>query len=115
MKKVILFIALVFAAQASMGQRTAYHEQPEKLFNQGKEMFLEGNYTGAQDQLLKFSAESNEDNQKVGAADMAAVSLFNLGNESRVASYEVSICTYPRTVCRHEFIFLIGCLRIAQK
>ena len=40
MKKIILLFALTLATQVSMAQRTAYHTQPEKLFNQGKEMFL---------------------------------------------------------------------------
>ena len=115
MKKVILFIALVFAAHASMAQRTAYHEQPEKLFNQGKEMFLEGNYTGAQDQLLKFSAASNDDYLKEEAAYMVAVSSFHLGNENSGDILEAFLDTYPETIHRHELSFLIGSFHYDQK
>jgi len=66
-----------------MAQRTTYHEQPEKLFNQGKEMFLEGNYTAAQELLAQFSSESNDDLLKEEAAYMSAVSSFHTGNERK--------------------------------
>ena len=60
MKKTIFLLLFAVATHLAMAQRTVYHHQPEKLFNQGKEMFLEGNYTGAQDLLSQYVAESND-------------------------------------------------------
>ncbi len=108
MKKAILFIILALATQVSMAQRTAYHEQPEKLFNQGKEMFLEENYTGAQDLLRRFSAASTDDYLKEEAAYMTAVAAFHLGNEHSGETLEKFLDTYPETVHRHELNFLVG-------
>ena len=41
MKKTIFLLSFVLAIHLTMAQRTVYHHQPLKLFNQGKEMFLE--------------------------------------------------------------------------
>lgn len=58
MRKIILLFTLALVTQISTAQRTAYHTQPEKLFNQGKEMFLEGNYVGAKDMLSRYTMVS---------------------------------------------------------
>jgi len=115
MKKVILFFAITLAVQSSMAQRTAYHEQPEKLFNQGKEMFLEGNYTGAQDMLQKFVAESTDDLLKEEADYMSAVASFRLGNENSGDILKAFLNTYPETLHRHELNFLIGSFHFDEK
>ena len=115
MKRVIFFLALALATQASMAQRTAYHEQPEKWFNQGKEMFLEENYTGAQDMLEKFAAESTDEFLKEEAAYMMAVAEFRRGNENSGDILKAFIDTYPETIHRHELNFLIGSFHYDKK
>lgn len=108
MKKIILYISFVLTLQVSVAQRTVYHEGPEKLFNQGKEMFLEGNYTGAQDLLLKFSSKSNDPYLKEEAAYMTTVSAFRLGNVQSGDIVKEFLDTYPETIHRHALNFLVG-------
>ena len=60
MKKIIFVFTLALITHASPAQKSAYNSQPERLFNLGKEMFLEGNFTGAQDILLEFTSGSSD-------------------------------------------------------
>ncbi|MDD3788038.1 MAG: tetratricopeptide repeat protein [Petrimonas sp.] len=108
MKKTILLILLAVAAQISTAQRTAYHFQPEKLFNQGKEMFLSGNYVGAQDILSKYLAEGNDRFLKEEAEYMMAVSSFYRGTEDSGETMKEFLDTHPESVHRNQVLFLIG-------
>lgn len=76
MKKIIVLFCLVIASYSLFAQRTVYHQQPEKLFNQGKEMFLERNYTGAQDLLMQYSSTGKDAFLLEEAAYMNAASAF---------------------------------------
>lgn len=108
MKKFALFVSLVFAAQLSVAQRTAYHQEPEKLFNQGKEQYLSGNYTGAQDLLTKFIAESKNDLQTEEAEYMIAAAAFYRGEENSGNILQRFFAKYPETVHRNQVYFLVG-------
>ncbi|WP_298650744.1 tetratricopeptide repeat protein [uncultured Proteiniphilum sp.] len=108
MKKIILLFILAVIAQVSIAQRTAYHAQPEQLFNQGKEMFLEGNYEGAKQLLEKFVAGSDDAYLKEEAAYMMAVSSFRSGDDNSGNMLEAFLDTYPETVHRYHVNFLIG-------
>jgi outer membrane protein assembly factor BamD (BamD/ComL family) len=66
MKRIIVLILLALVTKVSVAQRTTYHEQPGKWFNQGKELFLEGNYTAAQELLAQFSDVSNDKDTSKG-------------------------------------------------
>jgi len=115
MRNYIVFICLALATQGMMAQKTAYHAQPENLFNRGKEMFLEGNYTGAQDLLAKFIDVSADDPLKEEAAYMMAVSSFRRGNEESGDILKAFLDTHPETMYRHEISFLIGSYHYDQK
>ena len=43
MKKIIFVFTLALITHASPAQKSVYNTKPERHFNQGKEMFLEGN------------------------------------------------------------------------
>ncbi len=108
MKKIILLILLALATKVSIAQRTTYHEQPEKLFNQGKEMFLEGNYRAAQELLSQFSAKSNDNFLREEASYMSAVSSFHLGDKNSGDILKGHLEKHPETIHRHQLNFLIG-------
>src|SRR5690554_3772616 len=108
MRKIILLFTLALVTQISTAQRTAYHTQPEKLFNQGKEMFLEGNYVGAKDMLSRYTMVSDDAYLKEEAAYMTAVSSFRSGSENGGEILKAFLERYPETVHRHLVSFLIG-------
>jgi TolA-binding protein len=115
MKKIILLFTLVLITQTFMAQKTRYHAQPEDLFNRGKEMFLEGNYTGAQDLLAEFTQASADATLKEEAAYMMAVSSFRRGHERSGEELKKFLDTHPETMHRHEISFLIGSYYYDQK
>ena len=107
MKKIIL-LSLVLATHLATAQRTVYHQMPERLFNQGKEMFLEGNFVGAQDVLTQFLGTGNDAFLREEAAYMIAVSSFQRGIENSNEVMKDFLRNYPETVHRHKVNFLIG-------
>lgn len=115
MKKIILLCILALVTQISTAQRTVYHAQPGKLFNQGKEMFLGGNYVGAEDLLEKFMAVSNDDYLKEEAAYMIAVSSFRRGDSESGTILKAFLGSHPETSHRHQVSFLIGSTHFDKK
>ena len=115
MRKIIVVFTLALVTQIATAQRTAYHTQPEKLFNQGKEMFLDGNYTGATDLLSRFTMVSNDAFLKEEAAYMTAVSSFRSGSENGGDLVKAFLDQYPETVHRHQARFLIGSAHYDKK
>ncbi|WP_286832580.1 MULTISPECIES: tetratricopeptide repeat protein [unclassified Proteiniphilum] len=108
MKKIILLFTLALVTQFSMAQKTVYHTHPEVLFNQGKEMFLEGNWVGAQELLTGFATLSNDSYLKEEAAYMVAISSFHRGNKTSGNILKEFLTKYPETIHRHQVNFLIG-------
>ena len=108
MKKIIFVFTLALITHASPAQKSAYNSQPERLFNLGKEMFLEGNFTGAQDILLEFTSGSSDLFLNEEAAYMIAVSSFRLGNENSGDILKRFLDTYPETIHRHQVNFLVA-------
>ncbi len=72
MKKIILLFTLAFIVQIGTAQKTTYHSQPEQLFNRGKEMFVGGNWEGAEQLLGTFVKGSGDAYLKEEAAYMMA-------------------------------------------
>ncbi|WP_352422527.1 tetratricopeptide repeat protein [Proteiniphilum sp.] len=108
MKKIILLFTLALIAEVSIAQKTVYHAQPEQLFNQGKEMFLRGNWEGAEQLLEKFVAGSGDTYLIEEAAYMMALSSFHRGSENSGNSMEAFLDMHPETIHRHQLNFLIG-------
>ncbi|MEA5063698.1 MAG: tetratricopeptide repeat protein, partial [Petrimonas sp.] len=98
-----------------MAQRTVYHHQPEKLFNQGKEMFLEGNYTGAQDLLSQYILESSDRFLTEEAKYMMAVSSFHKGVKNSGERMKEFLDEYPESIHHHQVKFLIGTYHFDEK
>jgi TolA-binding protein len=108
MKKIILLLILVLITQISSAQKTSYFSGHEKLFNQGKEMFLKGNYSGAQDILAEYLQVSPDATLKEEAAYMLAVSSFYRGKETSGEELQMFLSAHPETMHRNEISFLIG-------
>ena len=115
MKKLLFLFILAFSLQGVIAQQTAYYQHPEKLFNQGKEMFLGGNYVGAQDILSKFIAETTDDRLREEANYMIAVSSFRRGAENSGDVLKEFLDAHPETIHRHHLNFLIASFHFDRK
>ena len=115
MKKTIFLLFFALATLLAMAQRTVYHHQPGKLFNQGKEMFLEGNYTGAQDLLSQFITESADRLLTEEAKYMMAVSSFHKGVKNSGERMKEYLDEYPESIHHHQVKFLIGSYHFNEK
>src|SRR5690554_4135011 len=108
MRKIILIFTLALLVQGSFAQKSAYNSKPDLLYNQGREMFLGGNWTGAVDLLQKFSNESSDKIMKEEAAYMIAVSSFHMGNENSDLIIKEFIENYPETVHINQLNFFVA-------
>jgi tetratricopeptide (TPR) repeat protein len=108
MRKIILIITLAIISQVTLAQNSVYNTQPDLLFNQGKEMFLGGNWNGAVDMLQKFSKESRDKQLKEEADYMIAVSSFRKGNEHSDLIMKEFLEKHPETVHINHVNFLIA-------
>ncbi len=107
-----LFIIL---AQLTTAQRTVYYEESQKLFNQGKEMFSEGNYTGAQDFLSRYVAQSNNRLLLEEARYMIAVSAFERGSENSGSALRNFLDEHPESSHRNRVYFLVASYHFDRK
>ena len=110
MRKIILLLAIAITtmSQALLAQHTAYNFQPEKMFNQGKEMFLSENYVGAQDALSKFLTKNNDIILEHEAKYMLAVSSFKRGEKQSLEKLTEFWQEEPKSIYRDKIAFLIG-------
>jgi len=115
MKKTIFLLFFALATHLAMAQRTVYHHQPGKLFNRGKEMFLERNYTGAQDLLSQFITESTDRLLTEEAKYMMAVSSFHKGVKNSGERMKEYLDEYPESIHHHQVKFLIGSYHFNEK
>ena len=108
MRKIILIFTLAIFVQVTFAQKSVYNSQPDLLYNQGKEMFLGGNWTGAVDLLQQYSHKSNDKLLKEEAAYMIAVSAFRMGNENSDMIMKEFLEKHPETVHINQVNFFVG-------
>ncbi len=110
MRKIIflLFIAATVLSQSLVAQQTAYNFEPEKMFNQGKELFLAENFVGAQDLLSRFLIDSDDNILKDEARYMLAVSSFKRGEERSVDVLQSFWHQNPKSIYKNQIAFLMG-------
>lgn len=108
MRRIILIFTLALLVQVSFAQKSEYNSKPDLLYNQGKEMFLGGNWTGAIDLLQQFSYESKDKLLQEEAAYIIAVSAFRMGNENSDLIMKEFLEEYPETVHINQINFLVA-------
>ena len=115
MRKFHYLLALLLATATLSAQQTVHRSDPDKLFNQGKEMFLEANYVGAQDILTKYIAQSSDRSLREEAEYMISVSAFERGIDNSGLVIKEFLDKYPETIHRHQAAFLIGSYHFDKK
>ncbi len=108
----LLFMAFTFAVYS---QKSISHELPDRLFIQGKEMFLDKNYVGAQNTLADYK-RIGRDKDKIAEADyMIAVSDYFRGKENTIEILHDYLDKYPETLHRNDISFYMGSYYFGQK
>ena len=115
MKKFILLLSVLSYISFASAQKSAYHKMPEKLFNEGKEMFLEENYTGAYDLLSEYLREGTDPTLREEAEYFLAASAFHTNSPNSGDMMKEYLNRYPETLHHHTLNFLIGSYHFDEK
>lgn len=115
MKKILLFLFVLITAHCVFGQRAQNHFTLEEYFNQGKEMFVESNYVGAQEMLSLFIAENRDRVLHEEAEYMIVVSDFKRGLENSGDKMKAYLNEYPETIHRNQLNMFIGTIHFDKK
>ncbi len=115
MKKIILLLSVLGVFSFATAQRTAYQEAPQKLFDQGKEMFYEENYTGANDLLTEYIKHGTDVYLLEEAEYLMAASAFYRNAPNNGDIMKEFLNNYPETLHRNHVKFLIGSYHFNEK
>ncbi|MEN9917986.1 MAG: hypothetical protein RL662_422 [Bacteroidota bacterium] len=116
MKVKLLSLFLFIASLGTTnGQKGINHELPNRLFREGKDMFLDKNYVGAQNTLSEFKQIAS-DKQLVSEADyMIAASSYFKGSGHAIEVLHDYLEKYPETYHRNDIAFYIGSVHFGNK
>lgn len=115
MKKLFIALSLVISLQSVQAQRSVYTEQPDRLFTQGREMFLSKNYLGTIQSLEKFQKQSKDTQLLEEAEYMILSSRYYRGDTNAGQQLKDYLTKYPSTQHRNQIAFLIGSSHFAKK
>jgi len=115
MKKLLVTLGIALSMQFTYAQKSVYTELPDRLFTQGKEMFLDNNYAGYMNALEEFKNKS-KDTKSVQEADyMIVASMFHMGKADAADYLKEYLENYPETYHRNQICFYIGSTHFAAK
>lgn len=116
MKKVLAALAIIASGiQFSHAQKSVYTEHPNILFTQGKEMFIDNNYTGCINTLQEFRKTSKDVSLNAEADYMLVSSFFYQGKTNIGDLLKDYLEKYPETYHRNQIGFFIGSTHFAEK
>ena len=115
MKRILLTLAVASVLQLAHAQKSAYTVMPDRLFSQGKEMFLDKNYVGSQNTLQEFKRLS-KDSKLIQEADyMLVSSLFYQGKANAGMLLKDYLEEHPETYHRNQICFFVGTTHFDEK
>ncbi len=116
MKKIILLLSVIGIFSVANAQKTANQKTPNrKMFDQGKEMFLEENYTGAFDLLTEYINEGTDAKLIEEAEYLMAASAFYRNTPNSGDIMKEYLKNYPETIHHNQLKFLIGSFHFDEK
>lgn len=115
MKKIVISLFLMTGCCLTYGQRTHQFESPERLFNEGKELFHLRNYPGCSDKLNAYKAQSTNRDLIQEADYMLACVAFGQDHPAAIEILENYLTTYPDTRHGDEICFMLGSTSFAQE
>ena len=115
MKKLLVIIGILSSLQFAYAQKSVYTESPDRLFTQGKEMFLNNNYVGCINTLEEYKEKTKGAKQEQEADYMLASSKYYMGNKDAANLIKDYLEKYPSTYHRNQLCFFIGSTHFAEK
>lgn len=108
MKKIFFIVGIASAIQLTNAQKSIINELPSRLFFEGKGMFLNNNYIGAEHILNEFKQANKDKNLLLEADYMIAASTYFRGKENAAIILREYLDTYPESYHRNDICFYIG-------
>ena len=115
MKKLLITLGFILSLQFVYAQKSVYAELPNRLYNQGREMFLNANYVGCINSLTEFKNQANDPKMEVEADYMIIASQFYQGKSGIESVLKDYLEKYPQTYHRNQICFFIGTIHFNQK
>lgn len=115
MKKIILLLCVVGSFSLATAQRFANDQTPRRLFDQGKEMFLEENYTGAYDVLTEYLKQGKDISLIEQAQYYRAASTYYRNTPNNGDILKDFLEKHPETAYNHHIKFMIGSFHFNEK
>ena len=115
MKKILIITGIATSLQFANAQKSISNETPDRFFIQGKEMFLNNNYIGAENTLYEFKKHTKDKNLAIEADYMIAASSYFRGKEDAAGLLREYLDSYPETYHRNEICFYLGSCYFEQK
>ena len=82
MKRILIPLCIVVGSHAATGQRSYQFDSPERLFVEGKEMFILKNYPGCMDKLEAYKKQAKDADLIQESDYMLACAAFEQGKEN---------------------------------
>lgn len=116
MKKFIAVLGIVaLCMQLSYAQKPVNNDLPDRLFKQGKEMFLDSNYVGCQNSLGEFLKLTKDEQLKIEAEYMILCSDYFMGKSDVGLQLKDYLDSHPETYHQDQLRFYIGSTHFEQK
>ena len=115
MKRILIPLCLVVGSHAATGQRSHQFESPERLFIEGKEMFILKNYPGCMDKLEAYKKQAKDADLIQESDYMLACAAFEQGKENAPDVLKEYMEKYPDTRHGDEIYYLIASSHFDRK
>lgn len=114
MKKTILLLCYVSFIQLGFAQRSSGFISENRLFQEGKYMFEDGNYAGCIDKINHFKSTAQDEVLLKEANYFLVASAYYQKKDGAVLEIKEYLDTYPTNIHRNELSFMIGSLHFEE-
>lgn len=115
MKRILIPLCIVVGSHAATGQRSYQFDSPERLFVEGKEMFILKNYPGCMDKLEAYKKQAKDADLIQESDYMLACAAFEQGKENAPDVLKEYMEKYPDTRHGDEIHYLIASSHFNRK
>lgn len=115
MKRILIPLCLLVGSYTATGQRSYQFESPERLFVEGKELFVLKNYPGCIDKLEAYKKQATDADLIQESDYMLACATFEQGKENAPEVLKEYMEKYPDTRHGDEINYLIASSHFDRK
>lgn len=108
MKRILIPLCLVLGSSVAMGQRSYQFQTNDRLFQEGKEFFVQQNYSGCIDKLEAYKKHATDADLIQEADYMLVCSAFEQGRPNAGELLKNYLDVYPDTRHADDICFRIG-------